>query len=83
MSKINSKLTHKVTLKQGDVEATFRLTDKEYKALLNSQALQYRNMLYNFAAFAWADYEISRSKSDRFNRIFDYHKGDIYFFEED
>lgn len=80
---IKGKLAHKVRLVQGSTEATFRLTDKEYEGLVRSQALRYRNMLYNFAAFAWADYELSPSKGNRFNRIFDYHKGDVYYFEED
>ena len=33
MADNKKKLTHKVTLMQGGVEATFRLTDEEYNAL--------------------------------------------------
>lgn len=77
------KLTHKVRLTQGNTEATFKLTDKEYEGLIKSHPFKYRNILYIFAAFAWADYELSRYKANRFNKIFGYHKGDIYYFEED
>ena len=36
----------------------------------------------NFSIFAWADYDISKSKRKRFNSIFNYHNGDFYFFED-
>ena len=78
-----SKNTHKVTLMQGGTEATFRLNDREYELLKKSVVPHYHNRLYNFAAFAWAHYDISRSKSGRFHSIFDYNKGDFHFFEED
>lgn len=78
-----SKNTHKVTLSQCGKEATFRLNDKEYMALKRSERPHYPNYLYNFAAFAWADYGISRSKSSRFHSIFNYHNGDFYYYEEE
>lgn len=75
------KLTHKVTLMQGETEATFRLTDKEYDALKKCKDM-YSGKCFNFAIFAWANYDISRSKCGRFNSIFNYHNGDFLFFEE-
>jgi len=77
-----SKNTHKVTLMQYGKEATFHLNDKEYKALKASERPHYPNYLYNFAAFAWADYDISRSKRQRFHSIFNYHNGDFHFFKD-
>jgi len=75
-----NKNTHKVMLSQGGVNATFRLNDREFELLKKSQ---YRpHTLYNFAAYAWADYDISRSKCGRFHSLFDYHKGDFYWYEE-
>ena len=63
------QLKHTITLYQAGVEATFKLTDEEFRKM--------QGLRYNFEWFAWADYELSRSKAGRFNRIFDYHKGDI------
>lgn len=77
-----NKNTHKVTLMQGGVEATFHLNDREFELLKKYAVPHYHNRLYNFAAFAWADYEISRSKCGRFHSLFDYHKGDFHFFED-
>lgn len=77
-----NKNTHKVTLMQGDKTATFRLNDKEFDALKRCVVPRYYNRIYNFAAFTWADYDISKSKSARFHSIFNYHNGDFHFFEE-
>ena len=77
-----SKNTHKVVLTQGGVSATFRLNDKEFESLKRYERPHCRNFLYNFSAFTWADYEISRSKCGRFHSIFNYHKGDFYWYEE-
>lgn len=83
-----NKVTHKqpkikVIVSQCGVSATFRLTDREYTELRNySQNKQSKHMgtMYNFSAFAWADYEISRSKGGRFNSLFNYHKGDFLWY---
>ena len=78
-----TKNTHKVTLMQKGKEVTFRLNDKEYNQLkIYADRWRY-NTLFNFSAFAWADYELSRSKCNRFHANFNYHDGDFYFFEED
>ena len=68
MADNKKKLTHKVTLMQGGVEATFRLTDEEYNAL---------EKCFNFSIFAWANHNISKSKCNRFHSIFNYHNGDF------
>ena len=81
MADNKKKLTHKITLSQAGVNATFRLTDKEYDALKRCED-RYNGKCYNFSIFAWADYDISRSKCGRFHSIFNYHKGDFYFFED-
>lgn len=73
-----NKNTYKLTLMQAGVLATFRLNDKEYKQL---KIYAKGDRFYNFSAFAWADYELSRSKMGRFHSIFDYNKGDFYIFE--
>ena len=83
MKTIANKKTHKVTLMQCGVTATFRLNDREFELLKKAARPHYPHFLFNFAAFAWADYDISRSKRGRFHSIFDYHKGDFNFFEED
>ena len=77
-----SKNTHKIVLIQGDVNAIFRLNDREYKLLKKYERPYYPNYLYNFAAFAWAYYEISRSKCDRFHSIFNFYKGDFYWYDK-
>ena len=79
---MTNKNTHKVRLMQGGVSATFRLNDREFELLKKAERPYYPNCLYNFAAFAWADYDISRSKCGRFHSIFNYHNGDFYFYEE-
>lgn len=81
MADNKKKLTHKVTICQGATEATFRLTDKEYNAL-EKCLVHHSGLCYNFSIFAWADYDISRSKRNRFHSIFNYHNGDFYFFVE-
>ena len=81
MTDNKKKLTHKVTLMQGGTEATFRLTDKEYDALKKCKEI-HNGKCYNFSIFAWANYDISKSKCGRFNSIFNYHNGDFHFFEE-
>lgn len=81
MADNKKKLTHKVTLTQCGREATFRLTDKEYNLLKRIKEV-YNGRCYNFAVFAWADYDISKSKCNRFHSIFNYHNGDFTFFEE-
>lgn len=78
----NNKNTHKVTLVQGGIEATFHLNDREFELLQKSERPHYPRFLYNFSAFAWADYDISRSKRNRFNSIFDYDKGSFHYFVE-
>ena len=77
-----NKNTHKVTITQGGVSATFRLNDREYELLKKSERPHYPHFLFNFAAFEWADYDISRSKCGRFHSIFNYHKGDFYWYDE-
>lgn len=77
----------KVTLSQNGVSATFRLTDREYKWLKSysdkkNSSSRMGNM-YNFSAFAWADYEISRSKCSRFHSLFNYHNGDFLWYLEE
>ena len=69
---MNTKLTHAITIMQAGIEATFKITDKEYKMMPKKYEP------YNFAWFAWADYTLSRSKRGRFNEIFDYHRGNFY-----
>ena len=75
------KNNHKVTLSQGGVEATFHLDDREYNLLLKCLVPHDNYRIYNFAAFAWAYYDISRSKCGRFHSIFDYNKGDFLLME--
>lgn len=71
----------KVKLSQAGEEATFRLTDEEYNKLntasKNKENYGYWGVMYNFSAFAWADYALSPSKRGRFNATFNYHKGDV------
>ena len=77
----------KVTLSQNGVSATFRLTNEEYKQLRNYSDKKHGSSrmgdMYNFSAFAWADYEISRSKCGRFHSLFNYHDGDFLWYLEE
>lgn len=80
MDKQKKQPNIKVNFSQAGKEATFRLTEKEYKLLINATREQHYErwgMMHNFSAFAWADYGLSRSKGGRFNSIFNYHKGDV------
>ena len=76
----------KVVLSQNGVSATFKLTENEYNKLKTySKKKDSSRMgdMYNFSAFAWADYEISRSKCGRFHSLFNYHKGDFLWYLEE
>ena len=83
---MTKKLTHKVVISQGGVNATFRLSDKEKDGLRaprwwRSNDRQMGNC-YNFAMYAFFEYETTRSKYGRFASLFDYHKGDFFWYEE-
>ena len=67
---------------QGGTKAIFRLTYQEYDALKKCKESYNHGRCRNFSIFAWADYDISKSKRKRFNSIFNYHNGDFYFFED-
>ena len=73
-----NKNTHKVTLMQGGVSVTFNLNDREYELLQKSQ--YQKGSLYNFAAYTWADYDLSPYKRGRFHKYFNYHNGDFFWF---
>ncbi len=82
-------LRHKVTVMQGSKQAVFNLSDKELdmlrKASVSSrdEKVLYHGRCYNFAMFAFFDYDTSRSKAGRFNSIFNYHEGDFNWFYGD
>lgn len=80
------KMAHKVVISQGMVNATFRLNDKEMDGLrasswVTSNSKQIGNC-YNFAMYAFFEYETTRSKFGRFARLFEYRKGDFFWYEE-
>ena len=81
-----NKLTHKVVISQGGVNATFRLSDKEMDGLRASSWWRSNDRrmgnCYNFAMYAFFEYETTRSKYGRFASLFDYHKGDFFWYEE-
>lgn len=81
-----NKLTHKVVISQGGVNATFRLSDKEMESLCASSWTRsngkHMGNCYNFAMYAFFEYETTRSKYNRFARLFNYHKGDFFWYEE-
>lgn len=79
------KLTHKVRITQCGKEAVFRLSDKEFKGLQCSsidRETKTFGRCYNFSMYAFFEYETTRSKYGRFASIFNYHKGDFYWYEE-
>jgi hypothetical protein len=81
----NKKLNHMVHIMQGGEEAVFRLSDKELKSLQHSsrdRESKSSGNCYNFAMYAFFEYETSRSKYDRFANIFEYHKGDFTWYLE-
>lgn len=92
---MGKQLNNKVTISQAGVEATFRLSDKELKGLRHSSKYTRKEKesgqvdratmgnAYNFAMYAFFEYETTRAKSGRFASIFDYHKGDFWWFLED
>ena len=81
-----NKLAHKVVISQGGVNATFRLSDKEMESLCASSWTRsngkHMGNCYNFAMYAFFEYETTRSKYNRFARLFNYHKGDFFWYEE-
>ena len=81
-----NKLTHKVVISQGGVNATFCLSDKEMESLCASSWTRsngkHMGNCYNFAMYAFFEYETTRSKYNRFARLFNYHKGDFFWYEE-
>ena len=82
-----NKLTHKVVISQGGVNATFRLSDKEMESLCASSWTRsngkHMGNCYNFAMYAFFEYETTRSKYNRFARSFNYHKGDFFWYDKD
>lgn len=77
------KLTNKVVISQCGVGAVFRLSDKEMDGLRASskdKEKKYSGHCYNFAMYAFFEYETSRAKYSRFASLFDYHKGDFYWY---
>ena len=80
------KLAHKVVISQGGVNATFRLSDKEMDGLRASSWWRSNDRqmgnCYNFAMYAFFEYETTRSKYGSFASLFDYHKGDFFWYEE-
>lgn len=79
------KLTHKVNISQGGVDATFRLSDKEMDGLRASswdRDKKHSGNCYNFAMYTFFEYETTYSKHSRFARLFDYHKGNFYWYED-
>ena len=83
---MTKKLTHKVVISQGGVNATFRLSDKEMESLCASSWTRsngkHMGNCYNFAMYAFFEYETTRSKYNRFASVFNYHKGDFFWYEE-
>lgn len=82
-----NKLTHKVVISQGGVNATFRLSDKEMESLCASSWTRsngkHMGNCYNFSMYAFFEYETTRSKYNRFARLFNYHKGDFFWYDKD
>jgi len=88
------QLNNKVVISQAGVEATFKLSDKELKGLRRSSRytrqekengfLEKATMgnAYNFAMYAFFEYETTRAKSGRFHSLFNYHKGDFLWYLE-
>ena len=86
--------TNKVTISQCGVEATFRMSDKELRKLriysnYNRQEkeggyLERATMgnAYNFSMYAFFEHETTRSKYGRFASLFNYHKGDFWWYVE-
>lgn len=87
-------LNNQVTISQAGVEATFRLSDKELRKLRiysrytrqekENGFLDKATMgnAYNFSMYAFFEYETSRSKYGRFASLFNYHKGDFFWYIE-
>jgi hypothetical protein len=88
------KLNNKVVISQAGVEATFRLSGKELKGLRYSSRHTRQEMengflekatmgnAYNFSMYAFFDHETTRAKSGRFHSLFNYHKGDFFWYLE-
>lgn len=80
------KLTHKVVISQKGVKATFRLSDKEMDGLRASSwdkgNHKYFGICYDFAMYAFFEYETTSSKYNRFARLFDYNNGDFFWYED-
>ena len=67
-------LNYKVIITQGWNFETFRLSEEEFESMPVENPK-------NFAWFAWADTALSNSKKARFNRVFEYNKGDFNVLE--
>lgn len=88
------QLNNKVVISQGGVEATFKLSDKELRGLRRSSRytrqekengfLEKATMgdAYNFAMYSFFEHETTRAKSGRFHSLFNYHKGDFFWYLE-
>ena len=82
---MTKKLTHKVIISQGGVNATFRLSDIEMDGLRAAswdRGNKHMGSCYNFAMYAFFEYETTRSKYGRFASLFNYHKGNFFWYED-
>lgn len=79
---MKNKNIYKVVLMQSNVKATFHLNENEMQTLQKSASVMDKRRVYETAMFAWADYDLSRSKCNRFHSVFNYNKGDFFFFIE-
>ena len=89
------QLNNKVVISQAGVEATFRLSDKKLKGRRHSSIFTRQDKesgkvdkaimgnAYNFSMYAFFDYETTRAKSGRFHKVFNYHKGNFFWYLED
>jgi hypothetical protein len=86
------QLNNKVVISQAGVEATFKLSDKELRNLRHSSRYTRQEKesgrvdkatmgnAYNFSMYAFFEHETTRAKSGRFYKLFDYHKGDFFWY---
>ena len=91
---MRKQVNNTVTISQAGVAATFRLSDKELRNLRSYSEYTKQEkeqgfldkatmaQAHNFSMYAFFEYNTTKTKYGRFASLFNYHKGDFFWWLE-
>lgn len=91
---MRKQVNNKVTISQAGVAATFRFSDKELRNLRSYSEYTKQEkeqgfldkatmaQAHNFSMYAFFEYNTTKAKYGRFASLFNYHKGDFFWWLE-